>query len=158
MDRKERQRIAKRDYMRRQRAIPDSRERINALRRLHRDRYVVRQREYHRKNRETRIFYWRSRLFNAHYKTKYTAKDFAHIWKQQRGLCALTGERLTIGNCHLDHKLPITRGGTHELSNLRWVTERVNRGKHNLTDSEFILLCNSVAEWIGRRIVAYEKG
>lgn len=156
MDRKERQRIAKRDYMRRCRAIPEERDRINALRRIHREKYALRQRERHRINRETRLFYWRSKLFNAHYKTTYSAHDFAQLWKLQRGQCGLTGQRLSSDNCHIDHVVPISRGGGHQLSNLRWTTTRANQAKGMMTDPEFTELCSSVAQWIARQTIKME--
>jgi 5-methylcytosine-specific restriction endonuclease McrA len=74
----------------------------------------------------------------------FTAWDLAILWKRQRGRCALTGERLDRSNAHLDHVVPVRRGGTNSLSNVRWVTEAANRAKHTLLDSELLELCAQV--------------
>ncbi len=68
-------------------------------------------------------------------------------WKTQRGRCALTGERLTADNSAIDHILPVSRGGTHQISNLRWLTRDVNYSKGALTDIEFFSLCESVLKY-----------
>jgi len=53
----------------------------------------------------------------------------------------------------MDHIVPKTRDGTHDLQNLRWVCRDANRAKRSLTDDEFLSLCKDVAEWFGRSIV-----
>lgn len=85
-----------------------------------------------------------------------TAFDLASIWRKQRGLCALTGRSMDR-TAELDHKLPKARGGTDELDNLQWVTREANRAKRDLTDSEFLALCQDCARWIGRRIQIVEQ-
>lgn len=77
------------------------------------------------------------------------------MWEQQGGLCALTGWPMNArcGEVHLDHVIPQSRGGSHDISNLRWVCAKANFAKRNLTDEEFVELCSSVVEWIARRIV-----
>jgi 5-methylcytosine-specific restriction endonuclease McrA len=121
----------------------------------------ARQREWVQQNRErlnakrrewhgARFFYVRAKKMHG-----ITAYDLARLWKDQRGLCALTGERLDR-SAELDHRIPQARGGKHELNNLRWVTAAANRAKRDLTDAEFLALCLSVARWIGERIQAVE--
>lgn len=100
--------------------VAANRERLNATRR-----------EWH----GIRFFYVRAKRL-----PDVTAKQLASLWRQQRGLCALTGERLDR-TAELDHKLPRARGGGHELTNLQWVTAKVNRAKRDLTDAEFLTLC-----------------
>jgi CRISPR/Cas system Type II protein with McrA/HNH and RuvC-like nuclease domain len=81
-----------------------------------------------------------------------TPFELACLWKKQRGLCGLTGERLSRKNAELDHILPKARGGDGSIGNLRWVTKVANRAKRDMTDDEFFLLCNNVMRWIGTRI------
>lgn len=43
------------------------------------------------------------------------------LWRRQAGLCALchTPMSLQAGATHLDHRVPIARGGRHEEKNLQ---------------------------------------
>ena len=116
--------------------VMENRDRLNRVRR-----------EWH----ETRFFYVRAKRLRG-----VTARELARIWKQQRGRCALTGRKLDR-SAELDHKLPKARGGTNELSNLQWVTHAANRVKRDLTDAEFLALCQDCARWIGMRIQMVEQ-
>lgn len=70
-------------------------------------------------------------------------------WRALRGLfesqgrrCIYTGELLVPGkNASIDHKVPISRGGKHEIENLQWVSVRVNFMKTEMTHEEFIATC-----------------
>jgi 5-methylcytosine-specific restriction endonuclease McrA len=66
--------------------------------------------------------------------------------------CGGNGLAADSAVAQLDHIVPRTRGGSHDLENLRWVTTRANLAKRDLTDEEFLDLCVNVAEWIGRRL------
>jgi len=69
------------------------------------------------------------------------------LFREQGGICAYSGERLTIGlNASLDHKTPRSRGGGDTIGNVQWVTWTVNRAKTDMTHDEFIALCAVVAE------------
>lgn len=130
------------------------------------DRVRAYQREFHHRNGEknrakmrnyaARRFFW-NRANKLRSSGAATYGEVALLWKRQRGLCALTGERLTRANAELDHVLPKARGGDDRLCNLRWVTKEVNRAKRDLTDEEFLALCGDVMRWIGRRIEMVEK-
>jgi 5-methylcytosine-specific restriction endonuclease McrA len=82
-------------------------------------------------------------------KPDFDAWDLLLLWKRQRGRCALTGVRLDRSNAHLDHVVPVRRGGTNSLTNLRWVSEAANRAKHTLLDSELLTLCRQVLAYAG---------
>ncbi len=63
----------------------------------------------------------------------------------QGGKCAYTGEPLVIGvNASLDHRVPISRGGTHTIENVQWVSMRINFMKTEMTHDEFIATCARV--------------
>lgn len=78
---------------------------------------------------------------------KIYARKLAWIWIRQLGRCAISGRKLTTDNAQVDHILPSSRGGGHEVSNLQWVHTDVNYAKRNLLDSEFIKLCREVTKY-----------
>ena len=118
------------------------------------------QRNYHIRNRERqteqmrlyakRRFFW-NRARGLKGAGKATTKDLASLWKTQRGLCALTGRKLDR-DAQLDHRLPRARGGSDEISNLRWVCKEVNLAKRDLTDDEFYHLCADMMMWAGLQL------
>lgn len=64
--------------------------------------------------------------------------------EQQAFTCALTGRALTPENAVIDHKTPLSRGGTNDMSNLQWITEAVNTMKGRMGNEEFIALCEAI--------------
>ena len=82
------------------------------------------------------------------------AEDLRSLWLRQGGLCGLTGQPMDVMTATIDHIVPISRGGSNELSNLRWTTKAANQAKGNLLDEEFLALCRQVAEHIGRLVMA----
>lgn len=79
-----------------------------------------------------------------------TAKhsQLMQLLKQQEFRCALSGEPLSPTTARLDHKIAVSRGGSHQLSNLQWVTDEVNRAKGTMNNEEFVALCEGVAIWM----------
>lgn len=73
-----------------------------------------------------------------------TARDLKRLLEMQGYRCALTGVRLRPDDAELDHKIPLSRGGLNDLSNLQWITKAANRAKGTMTDGEFIDLCYKV--------------
>ncbi len=70
--------------------------------------------------------------------------ELARLFISQKGLCRLTGEKLTRENISLDHIIPKIRGGGTGIGNLSFVTKEVNLAKHKLLDVEFVELCKKV--------------
>lgn len=75
------------------------------------------------------------------------------IWEKQEGRCVYTkillipGPRVEIGgNASLDHKIPVTKGGSNDLTNLQWTTDVVNRMKSDLTENEFFKMCELILQ------------
>lgn len=112
-----------------------------------RTKQIAKMRDYY-----ARRFFW-GRAMKLRGRNRATATDLAKLWIKQRGLCALTGRRLNREIAQVDHILPKKRGGTDEASNLRWVCKEVNFARRELTDTEFIALCNDVMSWIGQRLL-----
>ena len=73
-----------------------------------------------------------------------TAFDLWKMAKKQRLKCPLTGRTLRNDNISPDHIVPISKGGTHEISNLRLVDRDANIAKASLSDDEFRKLCSDV--------------
>jgi len=141
----------KRESMARKRAND-----VEAARKYQRDDYannrearVLVMREYTR-----RRFFW-TKATKLRGPNKATAKQIARLWKDQRGLCALTGRRLDR-TAQLDHRIPLARGGGGQISNLQWLCAEVNLAKRDLTNEEFAALCRDVMAWIGERIAVGE--
>jgi 5-methylcytosine-specific restriction endonuclease McrA len=119
------------------------------------------QRQQHAKNREknkekmreyyAKRFFW-GRAMKLRGENRATAKELAFLWKNQLGLCALTGRKLNRENAQLDHITAKAKGGKDNIENLRWTCKEANLAKRELTDDEFVELCENVMRWIGQRI------
>ncbi len=72
--------------------------------------------------------------------------ELFRLWDRQNGRCGLTGRLLTTGTneAHLDHIVPLHRGGGSTVDNLRWVCRAANVAKHTLLDSELNDLCREI--------------
>lgn len=73
--------------------------------------------------------------------------DLWRLAKNQKCKCALTGVSLTNDNISLDHIQPVSLGGNNNFENLRLVTKRVNIARQNMSDQEFIQLCQLVVNY-----------
>lgn len=82
--------------------------------------------------------------------TRNVAGQLTRRWHEVNGRCELTGWELDINEFNIDHKIPISRGGTDECSNLQLLSPLVNTAKGTMTNDEFIGMCVAVAEYSGR--------
>ncbi len=131
------------------------------------DAFRARGRAHHFKNHEenkakqraycAKRFFW-ARANKLRGSGKATHKDLASLWRKQKGRCALTGRRLNRDNAHLDHITARARGGTDDVNNLRWVCREANLAKRELSDVEFLHLCEDVMRWIGGRLDRVVRG
>ncbi len=79
-----------------------------------------------------------------------TGKQILELIEAQDYRCALTGRELTPQTASLDHKVPLSNGGTNELENVWIVHHKANTAKGTLSTQEFIELCREVAAlWHG---------
>lgn len=74
-----------------------------------------------------------------------TTGALREILETQGYKCALSGDELTPDACSLDHKQPLSKGGSHTIDNVQLVTPEINRMKGSMTMDEFILMCMKVA-------------
>ena len=58
--------------------------------------------------------------------------------------CALTGRQLEPDTASVDHKIPLSMGGPHDISNLWVLHTQINRAKGTMTIEEFIGMCREV--------------
>lgn len=63
--------------------------------------------------------------------SKVSAKDLRYRYAQFDDCCAYCGEKQKIDELHMDHFLPLSKGGTHVLSNLVPACKRCNFSKRN---------------------------
>lgn len=101
------------------------------------------------KEREERNFFrTRQNRLRHRFESKVTARDLWSLWKSQRGLCGLTGEPLDR-YAHIDHIIPVSRGGKTEKTNLRFLSPTANMIKRHYTDQELMNFCAAVIATIG---------
>lgn len=84
----------------------------------------------------------RARLQNAD--GKHTQKDIQEMFEEQNGLCAYCGIRIfweIPRDIHVDHIMPVSRGGSNDTSNLCLTCSDCNWSKNDST----------VDEWVSRR-------
>lgn len=118
---------------------------ILATNQRYREKNRVRVREWNKRYGIRRFFFTASCRLKIREKGQVaTYKELAALWKFQRGTCVLTGRRLTRDNVQLDHIVPLVRGGSSTIENLRWVHRDVNYAKRDLFDAEFIALCQEI--------------
>lgn len=68
-----------------------------------------------------------------------TAQQLEALLHEQHGQCHYCSDTLRPDK-HLEHKVPLARGGSHSLSNLCWSCPTCNRRKGTKTNGEFVAL------------------
>ena len=87
-----------------------------------------------------------SKDFHCRKKTEISPFQFWCIAKRQRLICPLTGRLLTGETMSVDHKVSLSKGGSNDLSNLRFVHVDANYAKRILSEEEFLKMCMDVTE------------
>jgi len=75
-----------------------------------------------------------------------TSKMILELVEHQRFRCALSGRKLTPETASLDHIVPLSRGGEHNLSNLWVLDHQVNMAKGTLMVDDFVAMCREVTQ------------
>ena len=78
---------------------------------------------------------------------KATAESLMGLIESQEYRCQLSGTLLEPSTAALDHKIPISSGGSDSIENLQWVSSDVNKAKGSMNQQEFITMCKRVASW-----------
>ena len=87
------------------------------------------------------------RVRGRHIPGVFSGPDLEGLFIEQGGRCFYCAADLTLGKPDLDHKTPISRGGTNDPDNLCWACSRCNRRKHTRTAEEF-------ARWLAEKEAA----
>ena len=74
----------------------------------------------------------------------------SHVYDLSDGTCAICGNALSKYNYTIDHIIPLSRGGTNSIDNLRATHESCNKLKGKFTDGELLsinkqVFCNALA-------------
>jgi hypothetical protein len=129
------------------------------------NRYALKDKAFAARMKQERFFHWKWLMFRSHNKLRanpllysFTEDDLEMLWNSQNGLCALTGQPLSkIGDsAQLDHVIPLARGGSNELDNLRWVGNTVNYVKHSLLDEELVSLAEDILKTLKHPVLPPE--
>lgn len=98
-----------------------------------------------------RKYYWKhpftrmaKSILKRDKKSIITSKNLWSLAKKQKMICALTGEKLTNKNISPDHIVPLSLGGSSDISNIQLVIKDANLAKHYLSQEKFIDLCKKV--------------
>jgi 5-methylcytosine-specific restriction endonuclease McrA len=60
---------------------------------------------------------------------RYTAGDVQVLYERQRGLCVVCGRDFRVTRYHVDHVVPLAKGGLNVASNLQLLCPRCNLKK-----------------------------
>lgn len=93
------------------------------------------------------LLHWATLVGNScgHYDEKF-GRILLDKLEEQDYRCAISKEKLIPGfNTSIDHTIPRSKGGSHEIGNLQWVTISVNRAKSDMSLDEFISFCKNIA-------------
>lgn len=63
--------------------------------------------------------------------------SYKKIWKRDKGICYLCGQSVEQGDVHFDHVVPLSRGGSHTMDNVRVTHKTCNLRKNNKTVEEY---------------------
>ena len=85
----------------------------------------------------------------------YTYKDVLNAIGGTKQKCYLTGRLIDLekDNYNLDHKIPVSKGGTNDISNLGITCPEANASKSDLTIDEYISLCKEVLLNFGYKVI-----
>lgn len=73
-------------------------------------------------------------------------QEIQSLFQQQDGKCSYSGLSIRLGvDADLDHRVPVSKGGTNEIENLQWVHDMANTMKWHYTEDEFLNMVRLIA-------------
>lgn len=78
--------------------------------------------------------------------TRYRWKEIGLIlFEKQNQTCVYSGQPIKLGvDTSIDHRVPLSRGGTHAADNLQWVRIDINTAKSGLLEEEFLSMISQI--------------
>ena len=127
-------------------ASPELREAKRLYRLAHRDEFREYYREWAKNNRDAiRAHLRNNKAMRKAAPGKHTAADIRRIYAEQCGLCTYCG--VEVGDrFHVDHDIPLARGGSNGPENLCIACRPCNTSKQALTGAEFRLRIGGLSE------------
>lgn len=68
---------------------------------------------------------------------KFTDYEKKTVYAKYNGCCAICGKPVKFDKLTIDHKTPLSKGGTNEMSNLQLACRECNLMKNGLSLEEF---------------------
>jgi 5-methylcytosine-specific restriction endonuclease McrA len=99
------------------------------------ERVRQRHRSWYAKNRDRHAVHWRKRRALKKGAT-IGVVDYTAIRERDRGLCYLCGEAVDPADLHFEHVIPLSRGGSHSMENIRVSHAACNWRKGTKTPEE----------------------
>lgn len=82
------------------------------------------------------------------------AGELRHLLEEQNYRCAYSGRSLTPESATVDHRVPLSRGGSNTIGNIAIVQGMVNLAKSSMTVEEFYEVCCDVVAFLGPQMPA----
>lgn len=121
---------------------PGERERVLVFQRIQRKRNHVILEKRMRQRYENVIKRFRGRKEEPNTVCSYA--EFLKLSKSK--VCNISGRPVDIlsPDCHVDHLIPVSKGGNHSIDNLQLVCKEANMAKYDLSMEELLLLCTDI--------------
>ena len=68
---------------------------------------------------------------------KFTDYEKKTVYAKANGCCALCGMPVKYNKMTIDHKIPLSHGGTNEICNLQLACLSCNRAKQDISEKDF---------------------
>lgn len=80
---------------------------------------------------------YKRRALKCRSEGSFTAADIELHFRTQKGLCWWCGCKLEVGKYHIDHRVPLSRGGSNSANNICITCPHCNMTKHDKLPSEW---------------------
>lgn len=78
-----------------------------------------------------------------------TGSKLFELAKSNGFRCAISGVELNPNEASLDHTIPLSKGGSHDMQNVDLIHMVVNRMKGEMDRKELVRWCKLIARWNG---------
>lgn len=120
-------------------------------RKKYRTRDYSKTRKQDRQKYENTIKRFRNKIKDSSVGNDCSYEDFKELINNSK-TCYLSGRNINPYDgktCHIDHKIPVSKGGDNSINNLGFTCKEVNMSKSDMTIDEFLTLCKDVLTYNG---------